>query len=161
MIAAIGARTRALGKDGDLLYKIPEDLARFRARTHGHPVVMGRKTWESLPENARPLRGRANVVLTRDASYAAPGATVVTSMKDALSAARSAAGSEEIFIIGGGEIYALAFPYADRLYLTLVDDDTAGDAYFPEYENEFAKETSREEHETPEGLKYAWVNLER
>ncbi|MBU6323496.1 MAG: dihydrofolate reductase [Patescibacteria group bacterium] len=161
LIAAIGEGTRALGRHGDLLYKIPEDLARFRARTKGHPVVMGRKTWESLPDRARPLPKRANIVITRDASYGAPGAVVVTSIEDAFRKAKDAEGADEIFVIGGGEIYALALPYADRLDLTLVDDDTEGDAYFPEYEREFTKEISREEHETPEGLKYAWVNFER
>ena len=94
----------------------------------------------------------------------AAGGALNVLLEEALQLARDAAPpvqSDEIFVIGGGEIYALALPYADRLDLTLVDDDTEGDAYFPEYEREFTKEISREEHETPEGLKYAWVNFER
>lgn len=159
LIAAIGATTRALGKDGDLLYKIPDDLARFRRLTKGHPVVMGRKTWESLPKEVRPLPGRANIVITRQAGYEAHGAAVVPSIEDALSAAKRAEGADEIFVIGGGEIYSLALPYADRLYLTLVEDDAEGDAYFPDYAG-FTLETEREAH--PEhSPAFTYLTLER
>src|SRR5262245_57390493 len=130
MIAAIGANTRALGKDGDLLFKIPEDLKRFRTLTKGHPVIMGRKTWESLPEAVRPLPGRANFVITRQLNYEAPGALVVDSIEEAIASAKIVGGNDEMFIIGGGELYTLGLPLADRLYLTLVDDDAEGDVFF-------------------------------
>ena len=159
MIAAIGERTRALGRDGDLLFKIPEDLKRFREITKGHPVIMGRKTWESLPEAVRPLPKRANFVVTRQLNYEAPGALVVSSIEEALKSARLVGGSDEIFIIGGGELYTLGLPYADRLYLTLVDDDAEGDVSFPDYSS-FTKEIAREEH--PEGAPpYSFVTLEK
>ena len=160
LIAALGAKTHAIGKNGALLWQIPEDLKHFKALTSGHPVVMGRKTWESLPEKFRPLPGRVNIVVTRQAGYRALGASVAKSLDEALRAATLAPGSDEIFVIGGGELYAAALPLADRLYLTLVDSDAAGDAFFPAYENEFTKVLEREscaEHEPP----YEWVTLER
>lgn len=159
MIAAIGKNTRALGKDGDLLFKIPEDLKHFRTLTRGHPVIMGRKTWESLPEAFRPLPGRANFVVTRQENYEALGALVVGSVEEALASAKIVGGGEEIFIIGGGELYELGLPHADRLYLTLVEDDAEGDVVFPEYDM-FTKEIEREAHleETPP---YSFVILEK
>jgi dihydrofolate reductase len=161
MIAAISASDRGLGDKGELLWKIPEDLKRFRDVTRGHPVVMGRKTWESLPENVRPLPGRVNFVVTRQPQYDARGATVVANVETALEAAKLAPGGEEVFVIGGGEIYAAALPRADKLYMTLIDASKPADAFFPEYEKEFAKETFREEHVTPEGTAYRWIDLER
>jgi len=156
LIGAIGARTRALGKDNRLLWQIPEDLKRFKALTSGHPVVMGRKTWDSLPEKFRPLPNRTNIVVTRQDGFVAEGATVVHSLDEALAAAGSA---DEIFIIGGGELYAAALPQADRLYLTLVDDDTEGDAFFPAYDdfNTILTDESAESN----GIRYRWVDLER
>jgi dihydrofolate reductase len=161
MIAAISAKDRGLGMHGDLLWKIPEDLKRFRDITRAHPVVMGRKTWESLPENVRPLPGRTNFVVTRQQGYEAKGATVVNDVLTAVEAATFAPGSEEVFVIGGGDIYTAALPRADRLYLTLIESEKPADAFFPEYEKEFTKEIFREDHETPEGLKYVWLDLER
>jgi len=160
MIAAINAN-RALGAENDLLYKIREDMKRFTSITKGHPVIMGRKTWESIPEGRRPLTDRTNIVITRAEGYEALGATVVASLEDAIARAKLSLGSEEIFVIGGGEIYKLALPLTDRLYLTLIDDDAPGEAFFPEYAGEFTKEIFREDHETPEGLKYSWIDLER
>lgn len=153
LIAAIG-RNRAIGKDNRLLWSIPGDLPRFKALTLGHPVIMGRKTWESLPEKFRPLPGRTNIVITRDPAYPAPGAVLVQSFPETLSRARDAEGAEEIFIIGGQQVYECALPFAQRLYLTLVDDEPAGDAFFPSFEDQFA-ETSREtgqEHAPPFSL---------
>jgi dihydrofolate reductase len=160
-IAAISAKDRGLGAHGDLLWKIPEDLKRFREITRGHPVVMGRKTWESLPENARPLPGRTNFVVTRQADYEAKGATVVTNVDLALEAAKLAPGGEEVFVIGGGEIYTAALPHTDRLYMTIIDSEKPADAFFPEYEKEFTKELLRETHTAPEGFTYSFVTLER
>jgi dihydrofolate reductase len=160
LIAALGAKTRAIGKNGELLWHIPEDLRRFKALTSGHPVIMGRKTWESLPERARPLPNRTNIVVTRDPSYVAPGAVVADSLEAALDAAASAAGADEIFVIGGGELYAAALPRAGRLYLTLIDSDLEGDTFFPPYETEFIKTLAQESAES-NGLKYRWLDLER
>lgn len=159
IIAAIGKDTRVLGKDNDLVFKIAEDLARFRTLTKGHPVVMGRKTWESLPEAVRPLPGRANFVVTRQKGYDAPGAFVTSSIEDALESAKNAVGSEEIFVIGGGELYTLALPFTERLYLTLVDSQEEGDVFFPDYA-EFTRIVEKEAHNdhTPP---YTYVTLER
>lgn len=159
VIAAIG-KNRAIGKDNQLLWQIPGDLPRFKSLTVGHPVIMGRKTWESIPEKFRPLPGRTNIVITRDSSYTAPGAVLAQSFPEALSLARDAEGSEEIFAIGGQQVYECALPFATNLYLTLVDDEKEGDAFFPSYEDQFSKETLREDQEG-NGLKYTWLNLER
>ncbi len=159
IIAAIGANNRALGKDGDLLWKIPEDLKRFKQLTDGHPVIMGRKTWESLPERFRPLPNRTNIVVTRNASYRAPGAIVVADIDAAI--ATAAEMDSEIFVIGGGEIYAAALPSADRLYLTLIEAEKDGDTFFPEYESIFNKVISEEKHVTADGVRYSWTDLEK
>jgi dihydrofolate reductase len=159
MIAAISARNRALGDGNQLLWHIPEDLKRFKEITSGHPVIMGRKTWESLPEKFRPLPGRLNIIVTRQATYEAIGATVCTSLEDAFKAA-NAEDTSEIFIIGGGELYAQARPCADKLYLTLIDDEKEADVYFPEYESIFTKKVFEESHES-NGLHYTWIDLEK
>nr|AIA19035.1 Dihydrofolate reductase [uncultured bacterium] len=158
-IAAFG-KNRALGKDNDLLWHIPDDLKRFKELTSGHPVIMGRKTWESLPEKFRPLPGRTNVVVTRQVGYAADGAIVVDGLSDAFLTAQDTPGAEETFIIGGAQIYAEALPYTTRLYLTVIDDGKEADVFFPEYETEFTKIISNESREW-NGLKYRWVTLER
>jgi len=149
-----------IGKGNDLIWEIPDDHARFKKITMGHPVIMGRKTWESIPEKFRPLPGRTNFVITRDNSYSAPGATVTTSIEDALASARQAPGNEEIFVVGGGEIYKAALPFTDRLYITLIDKEVEGDTFFPEYANIFTKKISEESREF-EGLKYSYLILEK
>ncbi|MDO8593858.1 MAG: dihydrofolate reductase [bacterium] len=136
IIAAIG-KNRELGKSGQLLWHLPDDMKRFKELTMGHPVIMGRKTWESLPEKYRPLPNRTNIVVTRQADYKAKSATIADSLESARAAAARAEGANEIFIIGGGELYREALPIADRLYLTLVDDTPLADTFFPEYEKEF------------------------
>ena len=145
IIAAVGTMTKALGKNGRLLWHIPDDMQHFKALTMNHPVIMGRKTWESLLKKSRPLPGRTNIVVTRQIDYEARGAIVVNSLEEARAAVARAKGADEIFIIGGGELYASALPYANRLYLTLVDDGTAvADTFFPPYEHDFkvvSKET--------------------
>ena len=160
IIAALGARTRAIGKNNELLWHIPDDLKRFKQLTFGHPVVMGRKTWESLPSKFRPLPERTNIVVTRQAGYAAEGAVVADSLESARAEAARAPGANESFVIGGGELYREALPFADHLYLTLIDDDKEGDTFFPPYETEFTKMVSEEPHEWGD-LKYRWVTLER
>jgi dihydrofolate reductase len=136
LIAAIG-KNRELGFQGQLLWSLPDDLQRFKAITAGHPVIMGRKTWESLPERFRPLPARTNIVVTRQAEYEARGAVVVSSLEEARAAAARAEGAGETFVIGGGELYANALPFTNRLYLTLVDAETEADTFFPPYEQDF------------------------
>lgn len=138
MIAAIG-ENRELGKDNKLLFDIPEDMKFFREATRGKPVIMGRKTAEHLVEfyTKGPLPGRKNIVVTRNNNYALEGFTIVPSIEEAIQMAEKD-NPEEIFIIGGGEIYALGLPIADRLYLTIVEGKHEADTYFPEF-SEFTK----------------------
>ena len=159
LIAAISEQTRAIGKDSGLIWNLPTDMARFKQLTSGHPVIMGRRTWESLPERFRPLPNRTNIVVTRDATYQAPGALIVHSIEDALALAKTSEGSESIYVIGGGEIYALALPYADHLDLTLVNDRTDGDAYFPSYDA-FTLIEESEQH-TENGTSFRFATLAR
>jgi len=125
------ARNGVIGRDGDLPWRLPSDLKRFKQLTLGKPVLMGRKTWDSI---GRPLPGRPNIVVTRDASFAAPGATVVSSLDEGLAVAQreaQALGVDEICVIGGGQIYAQVFDRADILHVTRVEADVAGDTRFP------------------------------
>ncbi|MDO8590088.1 MAG: dihydrofolate reductase [bacterium] len=154
------SKNMVIGKGNDLIWEIPDDHARFKRITMGHPVLMGRKTWESIPDKFRPLPGRTNFVITRDSSYSAPGAIVTTSIGDALAQAQATPGSAEIFIVGGGEIYKAALPLTNRLYITLIDKEVDGDTFFPEYSNVFTKKISEESKEF-EGLKYSYLVLER
>ncbi len=156
-IAAISEKDRGLGKGNDLIWKIPDDLKRFRALTSNHPIIMGRKTYESI---GRPLPNRLNIVVTRNPDYQAQGILVCGSLEAALEKAKKAAGAEEIFIIGGGELYKEALPVTDRLYLTLIKANAEADVFFPEYEKEFTKEIFREEGNFGD-LKYSWVTLEK
>ncbi len=128
IIAAV-AKNRVIGRDNQLIWNIPEDMAHFKALTAGHTVVMGRKTWESLPPRFRPLPGRRNIVITRQPDYAAPGAEVADSLENALKLASTATVA---FIIGGEQIYTQAMAVADRLEITEVNQEPEGDAWLPE-----------------------------
>ena len=128
IIAAV-AKNRVIGKDNTLIWNIPEDMAHFKALTSGQTVIMGRKTWESLPPRFRPLPGRRNIVISRQADFAAPGAELAASLEAAL---QLAAQAETAFIIGGEQIYRQAMDVADRLEITEVDQEPEGDARFPE-----------------------------
>lgn len=160
LIAAV-AGNGVIGKNNALPWHLPEDLKHFKAVTYGHPIVMGRKTWESL---GRPLPGRQNIVVTRNLAYVAAGATVVGSIADGLNAA-NAAGSggncEEVFLIGGAELYAQALPLADCLCLTEIALAPDGDAHFPAVDRSLWRETSRETHVGANGVEYAFVRYER
>lgn len=159
MVAAMG-KNRTIGKDNALLWHIPDDLKRFKALTLGHPVIMGRKTFESIVAVlGKALPGRTNIIVTRDMDWNYDGALVAHSLEDAVAKAKEIDG-EEIFIGGGSQIYEQALPYADRLYLTLIDDDKEGDSYFPEYGHTFTKRKSEEVRDW-NGLKYTWLDLER
>lgn len=154
IIAAIG-KNRELGKKNKLLWHIPDDLPRFKKLTLGHPIVMGRKTFESI---GRPLPNRTNIVVTRDSSYEVEGVVVVHSIEKAIEEAKKK-DKEEIFVIGGGQIYEQALPFADRLYLTIVDAQAEADTYFPDY-SEFKKIISEEKNES-EDLRYSYLILEK
>ena len=153
LIAAVG-KNNVIGIDNRLPWKLSADLKRFRAITSGKPVVMGRKTFESI---GKPLPNRTNIIITRDKNYKADGCVVVHSAEEALNAAK---GSKEIMIIGGEQIFREFLPKAKLIYLTVIEEEFDGNAYFPEYDKNEWKEVSREEHED-DGLKYAFVDLER
>ena len=139
IIAAV-ARNRVIGKDNTLLLHIPEDMAHFKALTSGQTVIMGRKTWESLPPRFRPLPGRRNIVISRQANFAVTGAELASSLDHALQLAST---DECVFIIGGEQIYRLGLPLADRLEITEVDQAPDGDAWFPEIPVTDWQESSR------------------
>jgi dihydrofolate reductase len=145
-----------IGKDGRLPWRIPDDMRRFKALTLGKPCVMGRKTWESLPK--KPLPGRLNIVVTRERDYRAEGATVVHSLDEALTCAN---GADEICVIGGVEIYRAALSRADLIHLTQVHGDIDGDTHMPQFDRTPWRETAREDHATPEGLRFSYVTLEK
>ncbi|OGE31420.1 diacylglycerol kinase [Candidatus Daviesbacteria bacterium RIFCSPHIGHO2_02_FULL_36_13] len=154
MIAAIASENNALGLNGRLIYAISDDLKRFKEITTGHPIIMGRKTFESI---GMPLPNRRNIVITRDEDYFAEGVVIVHSLEEALGLVQN---EDEIFIIGGGEIYKQAIDIADKLYLTIVEENPEADTYFPDYSN-FKKVVFEESHETEDGLKYKFLDLEK
>ena len=156
LIAAI-ARNGVIGKDNRLPWHLPADLKHFRALTMGRAVIMGRKTWESLPDKFRPLPGRQNIVVTRSPGYRAEGAVVATSLPAAVAAAQS----DEAFIIGGAELYAAALALVDRLQLTEIDAAFDGDTQFPAIKPQNWRETARETHQDGTGFGYAFVTYER
>ncbi len=153
MIAAIASENRALGLNGRLIFHIPEDLKRFKKITSGSAIIMGRKTFESI---GQVLPNRTNIIITRDPEYYVEDGEVVASLEEAL---RRAQGDDEIFIIGGGQIYQEAIKLADKLYLTVVEGSPEADVFFPDY-SEFKKVISEESH-TSEGLKYKFIDLEK
>lgn len=155
-VAIVGVR-RAIGKNNDLLYRISEDLKRFKSITLGHPIIMGRKTFDSI---GKALPGRTNIVITRDTNYEKEGVIAANSLEEALSKAKEI-DQEEIFIIGGGEIYKQALPFTTKLYLTKIDaDDKDADIFFPEFESHFTKVVFEEHH--PEGNPpYTFLELKK
>ncbi|TAK57193.1 dihydrofolate reductase [Patescibacteria group bacterium] len=157
IVVALGKKIRAIGKGADLLWKISDDLKRFKMLTTGHPIIMGRKTFQSI---GRALPNRTNIIVTRDVNFKAENCITAHSIEEALAEAKKVEQSE-IFVIGGGEIYTQALPFVDKLYLTLVESDVEGNIFFPEYP-EFTKETFREERKDEKtGLVYTWVDLVR
>lgn len=152
LIAAV-AKNGVIGKDNRLLWQLPGDLKRFKQLTLGHAVIMGRKTWESLPERFRPLPGRVNIVVTRDKTYRADGATIAHSLADAI----AAAGEATPFVIGGGTLYAEALPLAERLELTELHADYDGDTHFPALDPKRWREAAREPQQTESDPSYDFV----
>jgi len=158
LIACIG-KNRELGKDGHVIWrKLPGFW--FKRVTMGHPIIMGRKTYESIPERNQPLIGRTNIVLTSNIQWQRKGVVVVDSLERAIEVAKKSPGGEEMFIGGGAELYHQSMGMADRLYLTLVDESAEADIFFPEY-GDFIKVVSEEANETEEGLRYKFVVLEK
>ncbi len=152
------AKNRAIGKDNHLLCHLPEDMRHFREVTLGRPVIMGRKTWESLPDAFRPLPGRPNIVVSRNAGYQAEGATVVSSLEEAIAQAGNV---EQISIIGGADIFRLALPIADVLDMTEIDASFDADTFFPEFSPEDWQEISRQTQKSKTGLTFSFVEHRR
>jgi dihydrofolate reductase len=156
-LVVAAAANGVIGRDNAMPWHLPEDLAHFRRLTAGHPVVMGRKTYESiLASLGKPLPGRTNIVVTRQPGFAAPGCTVVGSLEAALDAARDA---KEMFVIGGAEIYRLALPRAKRVYLTRIDAAFEGDATFPALDPAEWRETARADHPPAGGRTFGFAFL--
>jgi dihydrofolate reductase len=149
------ARNRTIGRDNTLAWKLPGDLAHFKRTTLGCPIIMGRKTWDSL---GRPLPGRRNIVITRDASRSSPGVDFVPSLAAAIALVSDA---EQVFIIGGAQIYQEALPIADAVIATEVHADIDGDAFFAILDSDHWIETSRSPQQPENGLAYDLVEYQR
>lgn len=158
LIAALDRR-RAIGRGGELLWQEREDQKHFRAVTMGSPVIMGRKTWDSLPDRFKPLPGRRNIVVTRNPDWQAAGADAARSLDDALALA---ADMDRVFVIGGGALYALALTHADELVLTEIDAvfDNA-DTFFPAVDPAVFSEVQRDDRVSADGVRYAFVTYHR
>ena len=150
IIVAMG-RNRVIGKDNDLIWHLPADLKHFKETTMGKPVIMGRKTFESM---GKPLPGRTNIVVTRNSQYKAKGCLVAHSLEKAL---ERVSGEAEVFIAGGGEIYREAMPLADRMYITIIDHSFEGDTYFPEFSKKEWKIIEERYHPSNMENKYSMV----
>jgi dihydrofolate reductase len=154
LVAAV-AKNGVIGAGGKLPWHLPEDLKHFRKLTLGHPVIMGRRTWESL---GKPLPGRENIVVTRRAGFEAPGASVAASLAAAIALC---AGEPVAFVIGGAELYAAALPLADGLVLTEIGRDYAGDTVFPAWDRDAWRVMQRESHTSADGLRFDFVLYEK
>lgn len=156
LIAAIQKKDLGIGLGNELLFRISDDLKRFKALTSGHPIIMGRKTFDSI--GGKPLPNRTNIVITRQ-DLSQEGVVFVSSVEQALEKAKAI--DENIFVIGGAEIYTQTIPFADRLELTIVDSDVPSDTFFPEY-SEFSNIAQKENRsDEKSGLLYEWVTFER
>lgn len=157
IIVAVAGEKRVIGKKGALPWYIPEELKRFKTITMGHPIIMGRKTHESI---GKALPGRTSIVITRDENYKAEGCLVAHDLEEGLRLASFAQGHDEVFVIGGGELYKQALPLADKLYLTYIDKEIEGDVFFPDY-SEFKKVVSESDWQQHEGIRYKFFVLEK
>ncbi len=151
------ARNRTIGVNNTLPWRCPDDLKHFKALTMGHHMIMGRKTFDSI---GKPLPGRTTVVVTRDRNLKVEGCVVVNSLQDAITACQ---GDNEVFIVGGADIYAQSLQLADTLYITEIQQEVEGDAHFPEFDRSAWQETAREvrSQETPQRLDYHFVAYRR
>lgn len=144
MIAAV-ATNRVIGKDNDLVWRLPDDMKYFMETTQNHFVIMGRKNYESIPHKFRPLPNRINIIVTTQVNYQAPDCVIANTIEEALDYARDH-NEKEAFVIGGGQIYTLLLPLAQRLYITEVNKDFEGDTYFPKFDLYNWQEISRHHH---------------
>ncbi len=161
IVASMGKDTRAIGQNNNLLWHVPADMKRFKALTLGKPVIMGRKTFESiLAILGKPLPGRTNIVVTRDSAYPAPEGVLVANDLETAFERAAEEDPAEIHIGGGAELYRQALPYTDFLHLTLFHDDTPGDTSFPDFANNFTP-VYQSELQTHEGLNFEWVDFKR
>jgi dihydrofolate reductase len=156
MVVAIG-ENNAIGKNNELLWYLPKDLRHFKTITSGHTVIMGRKTYESV---GKPLPKRRNIIITRNREFAVEGAEVVHTIEDALKLCKA---DEEVFIIGGAEIYKMAMQHTDKIYLTVVHENFEADAFFPEIDKNLWVETASETHSPDDknNLSFTFSTLER
>jgi dihydrofolate reductase len=154
LIAAL-TRNRVIGKNNDLPWHLPDDMKYFMQTTRRHTVIMGRKNYQSIPEKFRPLPNRTSLVISRQKDFSAPGCTVVHSMDEAMAFARQS-GEEEVFIIGGAEIYQLGMPLTQRMYLTEIDVILPGDTHFPLYNSADWMEVSRTHHPADDRHQYSF-----
>jgi dihydrofolate reductase len=152
------AANGVIGLNNTMPWHLPEDLAHFKQLTQGHPVVMGRKTWDSLPVRFRPLPGRANIVVTRSSDWQADGVERASSLDEALQLA--AQHGDTVWVMGGAQIYAQALPLADVVEVTIIDKDFEGDAYAPQLDAQW-QEVSRQDLVSAQGLPYSFVRYER
>jgi dihydrofolate reductase len=152
LIVAVGDNN-VIGKDNKLIWHLPADMKFFKEKTTGHCIITGRKNYESIPEKFRPLPSRTNIIITRQKNYHAPGTIIVNSVEDAIEKAKQT-GDEEIFIIGGAEIFRQSLHYADRIYLTEIYHTFEGDVFFPEINKDEWKETQRIHGPVDEKNKY-------
>lgn len=154
LIAAL-TENRVIGKNNDLPWRLPDDMKYFMRTTTGHHVIMGRKNYDSLPPNFKPLPNRTNIVVTRQEDFEAKGCTIVNSIKAGIDMARTNK-EKELFIIGGAQIYEQALPMAHRLYLTEIKTTMEGDTFFPAYDKEKWVEESRIAHPADEKHPFAF-----
>lgn len=160
IVAAMSRHTHAIGRENGLLWHIPDDMRRFKELTAHHPVIMGRKTFESIVAIlGKPLPGRPNIVITRNKDYSHEGVHIVSSLQEGIAKAQEL-DHEEIHIGGGAEIYQQALPLVDSLHLTLVDDEPHSDTFFPDFEEDFEVAQMHEKRDH-EGLSYQWVDYIR
>ncbi len=154
LVAAV-ARNGVIGANGGMPWHLPEDLKHFRKLTLGHPVIMGRRTWESL---GRPLPGRENIVVSRKPGFEAPGASVAATLEAAVALCT---GEPMVFVIGGAELYTAALPLADGLVLTELEREFVGDTRFPAWDRDSWREAQRETHTSLDGMRFDFVRYER
>lgn len=151
------AANGVIGRDNTIPWRLPEDMARLKRLTTGWPVIMGRKTWDSLPVKFRPLPGRTNIVITRQPDWKDTGAETAASLADALALCASSA---EVWILGGAQIYAQAMPLADRIEVTEIAETIEGDAYAPTLGPEW-REAAREDHVSANGMKFSFITYRK
>ncbi len=147
------ASNNVIGKNNTLIWQLPEDMKFFKEKTTGHPIITGRKNYESIPERFRPLANRTNIIITRQRNYDAPGTIIVGSVAEAIETAKKIDGGE-IFIIGGGDIFKQSIPFVDTIYLTRIDQAFEGDVFFPELSSEDWKIVANEKGPRDENNPY-------